>query len=433
MVVRSVKSTTGRRPGESNKRDAISMDRLIAEAARALALGDALGALKRVALRDDPDALALRGIAMAQLGDLERGRALLHRASRAFGPALPQASARCDLAAAEIALVTRDLGGLSNDLPRARKCLAAFGDRQNATQAGYLQARLALLLGHLDKAQQVLASVDLAELPAVSRPGYFLVAAGIAMRRIEPEKARQTLKHAAKAAADLAIPALTAEVEAAQSAFAAPVMRLITGGAERPITLTEVGRLLASDRLIVDACRNQVRQASILVSLTGRPVLFGLARVMAGAWPQDVSREDLLAHVFRARHCDDSHRARLRVEIGRLRKAIAPFAAVEATHAGYMIKPHSGHPAVLLPPIEGPSGKLLALLADGEVWSSSGLALALDVSVRTVQRALETLHQSGKIEAFRQGRARRWIIAHVPGFPTGLSLSAILPGTEGKE
>jgi hypothetical protein len=55
------------------------MDSLITAAARALARGDPLGALNRVALRDDAPALALRGIAMAQLGDLVRAKALLRK------------------------------------------------------------------------------------------------------------------------------------------------------------------------------------------------------------------------------------------------------------------------------------------------------------------------------------------------------------------
>src|SRR5947207_15261449 len=111
------------------------MDSLITAAARALAAGDALGALKRVALREDAPALALRGIAMAQLGDLVRAKALLRRAARTFGPKEAVARARCTVAEAEGALVSRDLGWPAKKLDAARAKLAAHGDRVDATFA----------------------------------------------------------------------------------------------------------------------------------------------------------------------------------------------------------------------------------------------------------------------------------------------------------
>jgi DNA-binding transcriptional ArsR family regulator len=165
-----------------------------------------------------------------------------------------------------------------------------------------------------------------------------------------------------------------------------------------------------------------------MVPLNGRPVLFALARALAEAWPEDVSRKALLAQAFHARHADESHRARLRVEIGRLRKALAPLAALNATKRGFLLAPHGlAAVAVLAPPVEGPHVAVLALLADGEAWSSSALALALDASLRTVQRALEALAEAGRVESFGRGRARRWIAPNVPGFPTSLLLPAPLP------
>src|SRR5512144_154710 len=141
------------------------MDSLIAAAARALAAGDPLGALNRVALRDDASALALRGIAMAQLGDLDRAKALLRSAARAFGPKEAVARARCVVAEAEIALVSRDLGWPTKELDAARATLEAHGDRVNAAHASYLNARRQLLFGHLDDAEQTLAGLDPANLP----------------------------------------------------------------------------------------------------------------------------------------------------------------------------------------------------------------------------------------------------------------------------
>ena len=398
------------------------MDPVIGAAARALASGDALGALKRVALRDDPHARALRGIAMAQLGDLPRARDLLRDAAGGFGPGSPLTVARCNLAMAEISLVLRDLGGLTELLQDTGSILETHGDRSNLAHATYLQARLALLLGRLDQAEDLLSSIDPAMVPGVSQPGYWLVAVGIAMRRVEAGAARIALSRAAHVARLAPVPSVLAEVETARQVLRAPAARLITEGTERSLGLAEVEKVLASDRLVVDASRNLLRQGPHIMDLSGRPVLFGLVRVLAEAWPNDVPREHLLQRVFRARQADDSHRARLRVEIARLRKMVAPLAGVAATRRGYTLKPQKSVPAVLAPPVEGRHADILALLADGESWSSSGLALALDVSPRTVQRMLDALSRSGKVEWFGHGRSRRWTFAGVPGFPTGLLL-----------
>jgi Transcriptional regulatory protein, C terminal. len=399
------------------------MDSLITAAARALSAGDALAALKRVALRDDPPALALRGIAMAQLGDLTRARELLRRAIRAFGPKEPVARARCVVAEAEIALVSRDLGRPLQTLAAARAVLEASGDRTNAAHAGYLEARRLLLIGRLDEAEEVLDELDAGVLPRASRVGRELVMAGIAIRRIRAEPARAALERASRAAEAARIPALAAEVDQAVRTFEAPVARLITRDAERLLRLDEVETLLASPTLLVDACRNVVRAGTMIVPLATRPVLLTLARALAERWPETVPRETLLARVFRARHADESHRARLRVEIARLRHAIKPLAALSATGQGFVLRPHTaGDVAVLAPPVEGNHAEVLALLGDGEAWSSSALALALGVSPRTVQRALEELARDHKVEAFGRGRACRWIASSVPGFPTSLLL-----------
>jgi hypothetical protein len=295
------------------------MDSLITAAARALAAGDPLAALKRVGLRDDPAALALRGIAMAQLGDLARAKALLRSAAQGFGPHEATARARCLVAEAEIALVSRDLGGPTRRLGAARATLAARGDRANAAHAGYLEARRLLLIGRLDDAERTLASCDLDALPPASRTGYWLVAAGIAVRRVSAAPARAALERAGAAARATGISALVAEADRASQALEAPAARLLGLG--------EVEALIASGALIIDACRGVVRAGENVVPLAGRPVLFALARALAEALPENVSRETLLARAFRARQADESHRARLRVEIGRLRKALAPLPA----------------------------------------------------------------------------------------------------------
>lgn len=406
------------------------MDSLITAAARALAAGDPLAALKRVALRDDPPALALRGIAMAQLGELGRAKQLLRSAARGFGAHEATARARCLLAEAEIALVSRDLGGPVRRLGAARAVLEARGDRTNAAHAGYLEARRLLLIGHLDEAERVLRALDADALPQASRTGYWLVAAGIAMRRIRVAPARVALDKAKQAAREAGIPALVAEAERASLALDAPAARLVGRDGGRLLALAEVEALIGAGTLVVDACRTIVRAGETAVPLVGRPVLFTLARALAEAWPADVSREALIARTFRGREADESHRARLRVEIGRLRSALGPLAGVNATRRGFRLKPKPAQAvAVLAPPVEEEHAEVLALLADGEAWSSSALALALGVSPRTVQRALAALAEAGRIESVGRGRACRWMAPGVPGFPTSLLLPAPLaPG-----
>jgi hypothetical protein len=404
------------------------MDSLINAAARALATGHPLAALDRVALREDPPALALRGIAMAQLGDLPIARDLLRRAARAFGTREPVARARCIVAEAEIALVSRDLGEPAQRLDDARTTLETHGDRANAAHAAYLKARRLLLIGQLDAAAHTLEAIDPAALPPASRAAAWLVAAGIAIRRIEAAPARAALDRAATAAEQAGIPGLTAEVERAADNLAAPAARLRTSQGETQVDLAGVEDLLASSTLVVDACRNVVRTGATAIPLSNRPILFALARTLAEAWPRDVTRLALLQRAFRAREADESHRARLRVEIGRLRVELDPLAGISATEDGFVLQPRGNRPvAILMPPQEEAHADILALLADGEAWSSSALALALDVSPRTVQRALETLAAAGKADSLGRGRACRWMARQVPGFPTSLLLPA-LPG-----
>jgi hypothetical protein len=404
------------------------MDSLITAAARALAAGDPLGALKRVALRDDAPALALRGIAMAQLGDLVRAKALLRRAVRAFGPKEAVARARCVVAEAEVALVSRDLGWPAKALDAARVTLDEHGDRVNAAHARFLAVRRLLLIGRLADAERTLAVLNAAPLPAASRTAHALIVAGIAMRRLRPQAAREALARAEGAARRAGIPALTAEVDAALLALNAPAARLIAGGGERLVVLDEVEALLASTGLVVDACRHVVRDAGTVVSLARRPVLFTIARALAEAWPGDAARDALVARAFGAKRADESHRARLRVEVGRLRTVLRTLADVSATKRGFALSPRRARTIVVLaPPVDDEHGAVLAFLADGESWSSSALALALGTSQRTVQRAVDALAAAGKVQSFGRGRARRWITPPVPGFTTPLLLPAPLP------
>jgi hypothetical protein len=366
---------------------------------------------------------------MAQLGDLTRAKTLLRRAASAFGPKEAVARARCVVAEAEIALAARDLGWPTKALKAAEATLAQHGDSLNAAYARYLEVRRLVLIGRLDEAEQKLVGVDPSPFPPASRAAYELIVAGMAMRRIRAKDAEAALARARTSAARAGIPALMAEVESASLILSTPAARVISCGEERPLLLDGVEALLSSNSLVVDACRNVVRHSQTSVSLAKRPILFALARVLAEAWPNDVPRDILVARAFRGKRADESHRARLRVEMGRLRRAIHKLADVSATKQGFALLPHAGRDVVVLArPVEEEYAEVLAFLTDGESWSSSALALALGASQRTVQRALDSLAAAGKVQSFGRARARRWITPPAAGFTTTLLLPAPLPG-----
>ena len=413
---------------------ALGMDSLISAAARALAAGDALQALKRVALRDDPPALALRGIAMAQLGELARSRELLRQAAKGFGAQEATARARCVVAEAEVALALRDFGDFSHPprtLDAARAALEVRGDRANALQARLIAARRCLLLGRLDEAAALLADVDTQGLPALPAAVAALAQAELALRSLRITDALVALGNADTAAGLAGIPALQAEAAQARLVLDQPAARRIGTGEPQALRLGEVAALLDSGALVIDACRHALRAGDTRLPLASRPILFTLLRALAEAWPGDVSRNALIARAFRLREADDTHRARLRVEIGRLRALIsgpAGLADIAATARGFALRPLDGRAvAVLAPPVDGDQGELVALLADGAAWSTSALALALGASQRTVQRALAELEAAGRVRAIGQTRSRRWLAPPLVGFTTILLLPAALP------
>ncbi len=404
------------------------MDSLITASARALAAGDALGALKRVALRDDPPALALRGIAMAQLGEHARARELLRRAARGFGAHEELARARCVVAEAEVALAMRDLGSSPRVLAAALATLEAHADHANALQARLIATRRLLLLGRLGEAEATLARLDVRGLSPSLAAVAELAAAELTLRSLRIGPARAALARAHEAAERARVPALLAEVAEARAALDRPAARRLVAGGEQALRLDEVATLLASDALVVDACRRGLGAGAAWRPLARRPVLFALARVLAEAWPGDVGRDALIAGTFRTHRPNESHRARLRVEISRLRALVSAFAHIEATARGFVLKLLGDRTVVVLaPPIDGDQASLVALLSDGAAWSTSALALALGASQRTVQRALAELEAAGRVRSIGQARTRRWLSPPLAGFTTILLLPATLP------
>jgi tetratricopeptide (TPR) repeat protein len=404
------------------------MDSLIAAAARALVAGDALGALKRVSLRDDPPALALRGIAMAQLGEHPRARELLRRAARGFGDHEELARARCIVAEAEVALAMRDLRAAPRALAAASATLEAHADRANALQARLIAVRRLLLLGRIEEAASALARLDARGLPPSLMAVAEMAAAEVALRSLRTAPARAALARAYEAAERARVPALLAEVAEARAALDRPAARRVTAGHEQSLRLEEVEALLASGAVVVDACRRGLRAGVAWRPLARRPVLFALVRALAEAWPGDVDRGVLIARAFGARRPNESHRARLRVEIGRLRALIAPLTRIEASARGFKLTPRGERAVVVLvPPIDGDQASLLALLADGAPWSTSGLALALGASQRTVQRALGELEAAERVRSIGRTRAQRWLSPPLAGFTTILLLPTAPP------
>lgn len=401
------------------------MDALLTAAARNLAAGDVLAALGRVSLRSDPPALALRGIAMAQLGELARARALLRQAHRAFGRKESVARARCVVAEAEIGLALRELGGSSAVLLAAARRLEVAHDSANALQAWLIVARRALLLGRGADATAALDHVQGQPLPPALAAMAALTRATLAARALQIPLAEQALQEATWAAQQSGISSLQAEVSQASSTLRQPAAR----HAGKALDLAQVRALLDGPHCVVDGCRRGVWYAGRWQSLARRPLLFALLRALGTAWPEAASRDALIASVFRTRHGDDTHRVRLRVEIGRLRTLLPEGVTVASAGDGYRLEVDAGRRvAALDPPFDDASATVAALLADGAAWSSSALALALGISQRGTQRALSDLQAQGRVRASGQGRTQRWRAMPLTGFTTILLLPRLLPG-----
>lgn len=406
------------------------MDSAVSTAARALSVGDPLEALKHVALRSDAPSLALRGIAMAQLGELRAARALLKRAATTFGDAEPVARARVVIAQAEVTLALRDLAGAARGLDDAAALLARRGDVANAAFARLVQVRRLALLGDVHGATRLLQRLSLRGAPPRFVALASLTEADLALKRTDSEAAARALSRGRSAALAARIPTLVAELFNAEKQLQTPIARLCAAGQERPVLLSELPQLFAAGHLVVDACRREARLGKSTVQLVSRPLLLELLVTLAERAPAEVPRDELIARVFGARRANDSHRVRLRVEVGRLRKLLGRLAELSATPNGFMLQPRGGaQVSVLLPPVEGEASALLALLRSGEAWATSALAAAVGKSQRAVQRALLELEEAGKVRASGRGPARRWVATPASGFATTLLLVA--PGTLG--
>lgn len=357
---------------------------------------------------------------MAQLGEDHAAQRLLLRAERGLPPGEPL-RARVLAARGEVALALRELGLAERLLASAEVALS--GDRVNAAFVRLLRVRRFLLLGRVEEAR-ALAAIDLRGMPPRLRAQAELLRVDIAARSLRVLEAEAALARSRTAANAAALPPLLAQVERMAVEMRAPVARLVRDGTVAPATLRELALLAHEPALVIDACRHELRLRGVVVALRTRPVLFALALALGEAAPLGRSRGLLLERAFAARRTSESLRARLRVEIGRLRRALAPFAlAIESTPEGFALR--AERVVTVLPPAEGEASLLLALLRGGEAWSSSALASASGLGKRAVQRALAELKQAGKVDSHGAGRNRRWVAPPPDGFATTLLLGRI--------
>jgi tetratricopeptide (TPR) repeat protein len=377
-------------------------------AARALSLGDALSALKWLGRRTDAPARAMRGAALSQLGAFVSAKAQLRAALRALGPESGLLRARCLAAQAEIALALGDLRWSAEPVARAVAELEAAGDARNAAYLRLVAARAALRLGRPADAERLLRPATFAPVAPLDRTLAELVRVELAAKRGDPDLLKSALASAGAAAERAAIPALVSEVARIRDRYEGPAAVITSRGKARTASFCEVCALGRSAGVVIDGGAREVRSSGDGVPFARRPVLFDVLRVLAEAWPGAVPREALIARVFGARRPNESHRIRLRVEIGRLRKVVRPRLGVVSEGPGYALSA-AGEVVLVMPLEESPASRLLSLMHGGEGWSASSLALALDVSERTIQRSLGELQRAGKVGPTGNGRGRRWV------------------------
>ncbi len=378
----------------------VSPSQLVAR--RALAVGEPLRALGLIGRDDSATALMLRGIAYAQLGDLDLARVSLSRAAALADEPLTRARARAALV--EIALNAGDPGPAARDATACAEELDELGDGRNAAMQRLVLARAEVLLGRLGEARHVVEQVMTADLPADLFAVACLAQAEIAIRGLAATAARDALARARRSLEGAPHPLLERALGALEGELSVPVARILRSGALKDADLFAIEDVSRGQVLLVDACRQLAIGGRVTIPLARRPVLFALLLALGRAWPDSVARDELAARAFDARKVNASHRSRLRVEMGRLRKIMDGLAAEpKASDDGYVLT-SARDVVVLLPPSDDEAARIGFLLADGASWSAQGLAEHAGVSRRTAQRALGALVASAA--AVRTGRGK---------------------------
>lgn len=373
------------------------------DAASALARGDALRALSVVGPFEDVPALTLKGIAYAQMGDLELARrALLAAAKGASGELV---RARIQAALAEVTLAEGDASRAAREAQDAARTLAKLGDVRNAAMQELVVARAELLLGQLGDARRRVDALLAQELDGDVRGVTLLASAEIAVRELAPTRARERLSAIATTNA-----LLRRTLDAFSAELTVPIARLVANGVETAADLFAIERAANGDSLFIDACRRNAVAGRVTVRFASKPVLFALLRALARAWPSSVPRDELATAAFDVKKPNASHRARMRVEIGRLRKELSGVAEPIATKDGYALE--SSRPVQLLLPTRGDADASIALLlGDGAAWTAQAIAEHANVSKRTALRALASLVEKGRASRVANGKDIRYLAA----------------------
>jgi hypothetical protein len=396
------------------------------QAARALAAGEPLVALGAVGRVESALGLTLRGIAYAQLGDLDLARTSLERGLAQAEDASTVARIRAALV--EVALGTGDPALAARGARTGADELDRLGDDRNAAMQRLVLARAEILLGHLDEARRAIDGVLRGALPPDVRAVAWLARAELGVRTVAASDARAALSRARRALARAPHPLLEREIAACDDELTRPVARLQRSGALREADLFEVERASGGALLLVDACRRLAVSAGITVSLARRPVPFALLLVLARAFPASVPRDELALRAFDVRRVNASHRARLRVEMGRLRKLLHGLgAAPVATADGYALT-SARDVAVLLALSDDDAARVALLLGDGATWSAQRVAEHAGISKRTAQRALGALVARGVAVRFGRGRTVRYARAGAP-IASRMLLLGLVPTT----
>lgn len=397
---------------------------------------DPLARLRATNGKSDPESLARRGVALSALEEWEGALALLDQARALFAAAGDErGAARTRLAALEISVFCRDIAGADEELAAAARELARLGDHANATWARVVAARLGVLLGRGGEALRDLEAVGGDQTaPRVTR-AIALLAAGEAALRTRRASLARDLFRSARDLVSAADPMLWSEIARALAALDEPVVVAIERREETRMDMLAVEAIVTPPpmggdrRFVVDS------PAGVLIgpdgerrSLRAKPALLALLVALARSHPDAVEWKALASSVMSAPRPNESHRARLKVELGRLRRMLPSGTAIRSLGGGAWTLETAASVVTLVPLLRrAPEERALTLLSDGRAWRAKDLAEALEMGPRVMQRDLAALAARGVVRQTGRGPTTRW---YVPGRAESIASQMLLLGAE---